>query len=207
MEFDGGFWLKVLAAAAAIFALPVVRWVVAQVKVWRHATRDKAAVFALLPDQINQLTQQVEKILVETHPNGGLTIRDALMRIEARQIKHEQRWRALMSDMKTGMFEADKDGKLVWANRALMRISGRSFPELEGFGWFGCIVKEERTTISDEYLVACKHQREIEIAFRVTVSRGDPLLVNLRSFRLCDVDSEIVGYINVVEPYRNGCQT
>jgi PAS domain S-box-containing protein len=129
---------------------------------------------------LRKMAGLLETMEKEFKPNGGSSMRDAINRIELRQIIADQRVKALDNDSIRGVWEADQEGKLIHTNRTYQRIVGSTAEALDGFGWVNTIHPEDRESVMKEWDSAVKQQREFYGVFRLknkkkVVSVGYPL--------------------------------
>src|SRR5210317_1643988 len=85
--------------------------------------------------QLHTLEDKINSILIEYKPNGGSSLKDQLIRIEDSLELQNERLRAMMVDSEQLCFEADKTGRVIWANRTVLRTVGRTPMEILGNGW------------------------------------------------------------------------
>lgn len=142
---------------------------------------------------VSSIYSQWNKIVNELTPNGGSSIKDAIGRIETRQMIEVQVRKALSNDSISGVWEASADGQLTYANRTFQRIVGRSLGDLEGWGWVNSIHPEDREKVLKEWKLALEQEREARLNFRVL--NEEPVSVVSVSHPLRDRAGNLKGYI------------
>lgn len=146
------------------------------------------------------VAKQLDFIVTELHPNGGTSIRDSLNRIEVRQVLHDQRQRALMSDMAIGVFETDEEGLCVWANRKYLRMTGRTFLEVSGSGWTNILAPEDRDRVVKAWADAIDEEREFEDEYYIVTPEGVRTRVRAQSYKMHTSDGAPIGYLGMLTP-------
>jgi PAS domain S-box-containing protein len=148
---------------------------------------------------IGCLAQKLDFIVAELHPNGGASIRDSLNRIELRQVLQEQRQRAILSDMSIGVFETNVAGHCVWANRKYLRITGRTFEEVEGTGWINILAHGDRDRIIKSWDASIKEEREFEEVCDIVSPDGGVTHCRVQSYKMSD-ENDTIGYLGMLTP-------
>jgi PAS domain S-box-containing protein len=108
-----------------------------------------------------------ETIAAEFRPNGGGSMKDALNRIETRQLVDAQKARALTNDTLFGIWETDETGKCTYVNRTYQRMAGLSQDDLLGWGWINIIHEDDRAKLAQDWEQTLKQEREWHAEFRV----------------------------------------
>ncbi len=138
----------------------------------------------------------IESIEKEFKPNGGSSIRDAINRIELRQLMQEQVQHALDQDALKGIWEADSKGKCIRVNRTYQHLTGLSNEACMGFGWINAVHKDDREDLLKEWEQAVTQQREFYSEHRV-VRAGKSVKVILKAYPL--KSGEVLhGYAGVI---------
>lgn len=138
---------------------------------------------------------QWNKIVGELTPNGGSSIKDAIGRIETRQLVEVQVRKALSNDSLSGVWEMDAEGKMTYANRTYQRIVGSSYEDLDGWGWTNSIHKDDRTTVVNEVRTALEQHRELHVQFRVVKFTEETVLVCMVGHPLKDRAGSLKGFV------------
>lgn len=157
-----------------------------------HRTQVKA--------ELLEIRNDIRGLVHELKPNGGTSLRDAVNRIESRQIVFEQRQRAVLTDANVGVFETDARGEFVWVNRRLCRIMERTPDELLGAGWLNAIVGSQRDGIQKAWDSSIEDGREFHRGFSVLTPDNAEIPLQLHCVRMIDKEGRVAGYIGFVTP-------
>ena len=114
-------------------------------------------IFQIIDNQEN-LTNSVNTIKKELTPNGGNSIKDAIIdlrgtcsRIENRQRVIEQRTKAALHYNNVALFETDEHGRLTWTNSNFYDLTCDSVSSVEGYDWLTYIKEEDREDFFTEF--------------------------------------------------------
>ena len=146
------------------------------------------------------VAQQMEFVVNELKPNGGMSIRDSLNRIEIRQVLQEQRQKAILSDMSVGVFETDNHGDYIWVNRKYLRMTGRAPSEVNGSGWINTVAERDRERVKAEWDEAIAEGREFESHFMIITPDNGRLEVCIRTYKMVDSNNAPLGFMGMVTP-------
>lgn len=130
--------------------------------------------------------------------NGGSSMRDAINRIEARQIIQEQRQKLLAMDAPFAILETNSEGNFIDVNRTFCRWVGRSTEELLGKGWINSLSPAWRELVFDEWESSISQQREFSMKFRIVDIDGDTIPVFSTAFPLYDSKKILVGWVGMM---------
>lgn len=128
--------------------------------IWKYALKPMKEWFT----KTNKLW---ETIAAEFRPNGGGSMKDALNRIETRQLVEVQVRKALNNDTLFGIWESDEKGKCTYVNRTYQRIVGLSPDDLLGWGWINIVHTDDRAKLAQDWEQTLKQEREWHAEFRV----------------------------------------
>ena len=144
--------------------------------------------------KMQKLFETVEKIDKEFSPNGGGSMKDTLNRIEARQMKSEQRQKVLLLDSDDLIYETDANGETTWVNRTYTKLVNKGIDELRGNGWISCIHPEDQDEVMEEWKTCFKQSRDFDMNFRM-LANDRVLNVNSKAHPLVDDKSRVIGYL------------
>lgn len=194
-----GVFLGILASALAVLR---GLWKLAPVL---HRKLRKMFGVEDLKTDLAAMQNQLQFVVDELRPNGGASIRDSLNRIEIRQVLHEQRQKAILSDMTVGVFETDVKGNFVWVNRKYLRMTGRAPGEVKGTGWVNTVADRDRERVVNEWNAAIAEQREFEAEFMMLTPDNERLCVHMRTYKMSDPDNpqSNLGFMGMVTPSEN----
>jgi len=142
-----------------------------------------------------KVTEQWNRMVAELTPNGGSSIKDAIGRIETRQLIEVQVRKALNNDAIYGIWESDSEGRCTYANRTYQRIVGRNYEDLEGWGWVSAVHPDDRKRITDEWKLSIEQKREFSNEFRVLRPDGNEVQVISVGHPLKDRDGNLKEYV------------
>ena len=134
-------------------------------------------------------------IAFEFKPNGGSSMKDAITRIETRQLIKDQRDRALDNDTLYGIWEADETGRYTHVNRTYNRISGTLTEDLLNYGWINTIYPPDRLAITQEWELAREQHREFYGEYRIELPDGKIINVINIGHPLKDRNGNLKGYV------------
>lgn len=142
-----------------------------------------------------KVTEQWNRMVQELTPNGGSSIKDAIGRIETRQLIEVQVRKALNNDAIYGIWESDAEGKCTYTSRTYQRLVGRSYEDLEGWGWVSAIHADDRKRVSEGWKLALEQKREFNDEFRILKPDGSETQVISVGHPLKDRDGNLKGYV------------
>ena len=142
----------------------------------------------------------LNSVLAEVLPNGGSSLKDAVSRIERRQILFDGRAHAMMQEENKPMFEADVYGNCVWVNRKLARITGRSQEDLRNNGWINIIHEDDREAVVREWRKSVSEHRSFSMSCRIELGdtgSGGHKSFKIISYPIRDENFNAIGYLGV----------
>lgn len=142
-----------------------------------------------------KLYELIEK---ELQPNGGTSLRDAVNRIEIRQLLAEQRHRAVLSANSQAYFECDAQGACIWANREYLRLTGRTLEEIRGNGWVNAISADEQDEVFEGWRHAVEQSRDYTGRFVIVTPDGERQPVVAQSVVMFDNHGRVIGFVGTV---------
>jgi len=122
-------------------------------------------------DWLKRMAGLLETVEKELKPNGGSSLRDAINRIELRQIIADEKAQAMEMDSIKGVWEADTKGRYIHTNRTYQKITGLSSEATHGYGWLNAIHKDDREGVLKDWEQAVSQQREFYQTFRIQVGK------------------------------------
>jgi len=175
----------ILTAIAALFALmkPAKKWGKA---LWLKTGGRNGA--------------KIDLILGELTPNGGMSLKDAVMRIEERQHGMDAFFRAQLNLHNVAIVRTDAEGKLTAINRQYQRMTGYSLVEVEGDGWINAIHPDDRAKVKKQWEEAIAGGREYIEDIKFLTASGETILTHASVFREIDAQDNIRGYLGTITP-------
>lgn len=156
-------------------------------------------------DKTNALVfDRLDKIVYELSFNGGSSIRDAVSRIEQRQLISSERQRSLMQVDARGIFEADLKGNFNWVNDTFLSITEIRDPlELKNHGWISFVHPDDREQVSKSWDHAVSDKRRFRCKTSFITKEGNKKPVYMDSHILRGKDDEPIGFIGFVTELEN----
>ena len=176
--------------AGAILAILGVWQGIVNPYVWKPLVK-------LLTD-VKHSFETLERIREQFARNGGSSLRDAIDRIEARQVISEQRSKVFIMDSSSAIFETDAEGDYTDVNRTYSRWLGRSPYEVLGKGWVNAISPGWRNVVYTEWMNAIKQEREFAFDYRAMDSEENSFAVHCNAFPLYNNQKKVVGWYGIV---------
>lgn len=134
--------------------------------VGRYLARKLSPIISSL-DDLPALLEKVDQVAGEVQINSGKSLKDAVIRIEARLAHLDSRQWALLQDVEHAILETSHSGTLLKMNRTYQRWTGRSPAELLGNGWRNAIHPDDRQAVVEEWVMAVEQKRDAEMSFRL----------------------------------------
>jgi len=149
-------------------------------------------------EELDAVQRKLEVLTAEMRPNGGSTLRDSLDRVEASLELHTQRQRAAFTSMPVGVMETDHTGQVLWSNRRLSRVTGRTPRELHGVGWMNAMAPSCRSRIRECWDRAMETQTEFEADVEILTAAGELCKGTLQAMFMESSSHRFLGFILVV---------
>lgn len=139
----------------------------------------------------------VEAILVELKTNGGSSLKDAINRIEDRQVRMDGRIDWMLTLDNAAMFEADHEGLCIWVSLAYQALTGRPAAEVLGWGWIAAVHDEDIDRIRLGWKSAVEEQRAFSMRFRIVRLDGAVIPVHSTAHPL-HAGPRVIGWAGMV---------
>jgi PAS domain S-box-containing protein len=153
----------------------------------------------LLIKQTTKFYEQVNFITAELKPNGGNSMRDQVDSIRAICDGTTQKMRIYFHFDPHGIVETDKDGGLVWMNRAYLEITGYMHDELTGMGWRNAISPQDRDRVFKEWSNAVAEKRDFYAQFTIEQKSGYVAHVEARCLAIRTAKGDLVGHLGFMK--------
>jgi PAS domain-containing protein len=182
-----GWATAVTAATAAIFAVARL------IRSCRRALiRLKLIVAGLLG--VAELQAKVDRLIEESRPNGGSTMRDSLDRIENLLLLTATNAEYLIADAGIGWWRSDSAGMWTHASRELTLMLRRTPSELLGNGWKNAVPPTNGRMI-EAWEDAVEDSRDWRDTHAVLVdAEGGQIPVSIYAKALFNRDRQFVGH-------------
>lgn len=124
---------------------------------------------------ISRIFSSIEK---EFYTNGGSSLRDSVNRIEENQrmlmsLQHHlyTYWDNITT---TPIIIRDSFGSCLWANKAFLKLTGRSMDEILDYNWEVVVHQDDRERVREELYNACGSGQSFEFTYRI-VDKDDKI--------------------------------
>jgi len=165
------------------------------VLVFIHKKLVKPAIKAL--EHYCRMSNKVDMIASEMVPNGGHSLKDIVHRIEKEVMLSSERYKAIMADSTSAIFETDKSGRCVWVNRTYAKVTQRMPAELMGHGWVNAIAIKDREQLVENWEKAVRQDRELIQTFSFQTPTGELIPATVHSYKMVGRDNDTLGYLGV----------
>jgi PAS domain-containing protein len=141
------------------------------------------------------IADKIDHIFQEFRPNGGISIKDKIDKIDTNLIYMGERQRALLADVEFAHCEMDTEGRCIWINRTYTRLVERIPSEILGNGWHNCIAANEREFVLKSWFDSVKDDRELSINFNFETPSGELRPVRGTSYKMTNPEGETIGFM------------
>ncbi|MHC5055235.1 MAG: PAS domain S-box protein [Planctomycetota bacterium] len=111
----------------------------------------------------------------------------------------ERRFRGVVEASPMGIFETDRDGRVLYTNPKWCSITGMSMEESLGFGWTGALHPDDRERMLAEWNECLREKRGYSGRFRFIRPSGETRLVHTRTTPILDEAGEVVRHVGANE--------
>lgn len=143
----------------------------------------------------SKLSDQVEYIFQQVKPNGGTSIKDSLVRIEALASIASERQKAILHDATAAIIETNPQGKCIWVNRTFTKLVQRTPAEVIGYGWFNVIAPEDREIVMKNWKDSVSQDIEYFTEFNFITLEGTRIPVKFSSYKMINKQNVSIGYV------------
>lgn len=152
--------------------------------------------------ELSKLTRMygsIEAITKEFKPNGGTSLKDAVMRIEVTLQTIDERWRALLNLVPVGFFESDAEGRITFISRAVPAWTNRLAYELKGEGWISMVHPEDREAVEEGWKESVEQHRIYDQRYRyINYDGAASIPVHVRGYPFFNSDKKLLGYMGTI---------
>ncbi len=192
------------ASARAFGRAGAIAWVPIPVE-----SRDEVGV---LTEALNQMADKVRE------QQGQLEVRvkdrtDELTRLNRRlemdiQLRQrtqaaleekERMFRLLTAASPVGIFQADAEGRCIYVNERLERVTGRSAADLKENGWRSIVHPDDLPGALEEWIRAARARHDFELSLRVLTPKGESRWVFVRGATIRSAEGRVSGFVGTVE--------
>lgn len=146
------------------------------------------------------LPESIKSIERELKPNGGSSLRDAIKRIENRQIIQEQRLLFILdSNPDVGVFETDEFGNCTRVSLTYCHMLNKTQDECTGMGWTTALYPEDKEKVFTEWSSAIKYSRPFDMKYRFMRANGSPFEVHGKANPIFGKDGKILAWLGMIK--------
>lgn len=157
-------------------------------------------VFKVLYNLFVTLPESIKYIEQEFKPNGGSSLKDAIKRIENRQIIQEQRLLFILdSNPDVGVFETDELGNCTRVSLTYCHMLNKTQDECTGMGWTTALYPEDKEKVFVEWSNAIKFNRPFDMKYRFMRANGAPFEVHGKANPIFAKDGKILAWLGMVK--------
>ena len=153
-----------------------------------------------------RLPVTLEKIQAELRFENGIGLREKLTGYDEnmagfrRMLASETANRRMTWQyINTPIFEADKNGKFLWANTSYLEMTECDLPDIAGHNWRNSIAGPDRTDVVDQWAVAVNDGTDCKIKYRLVTENNEQWV----SFHaICNKDDlgNVLGFVGRIKP-------
>lgn len=147
-----------------------------------------------------RLERKLDSIEAQTKANGGSTLRDALIRIEALLMESDVRARAVADELVSPLWETDDAGRCTWVNRAFALMVERPASDMIENNWVNAIAPDEREDVWEQWHAAVSQHRKFQALITYLTPDGRRVRARVEGARLVRKDGKPVGYFGTATP-------
>jgi len=159
---------------------------------------NKLKPYTTIIKDMSDLKSDISSISNELKPNGGKSIKDQINELQSctKTILYRQRW--ILDNREEPIFETDEKGNFTWANDALMRLTDRSFRDLENNNWINALCEKTRDEVNDSWQIAIENKRNFEHEIVIIDSKNRAF--SAKCHAVIQDDKKYIGkFINIKE--------
>ena len=137
-------------------------------------------------------------IAYQLKPNGGASLHDKISRMETAMLRENAVRRQQMSATGLAFWEADEDGKTIFASDAMSALIGAEQDDILGNGWVTNLHSEDRDRVFEEWNSAITQKRAFLSTYRFTHRDGQSVQVQGRSHPILDRVGNALGHVGTL---------
>ncbi len=151
-----------------------------------------------------ELLVEVHDSLVKNAAGKTTGISTALLDITARAAAEEamraseDKFHTLAKVAPVGIFRTDADGRSIYLNEAMGRITGMTIEESLGFGWLGGLHPDDQPRVYEAWAEAVRKQLPFKMQSRVVRQNGSLVRVVTEADAVVDAKGMILGYVGTI---------
>ena len=100
--------------------------------------------------------------------------------------------------MQDGLFECDKDGSVIWTNKVLSIMLGKTPDDLVGSGWYNSIDRTEKYDVIEEWEKCMCQKRDFIMDINMEVANCQYKSMSVRTSKMVNNNDEIIGWFGSI---------
>jgi PAS domain-containing protein len=189
----------VLGAVLGPKALPALKsWAVS---IWKAILYPFGGTSRLVLEMQNKLQAQeahLAFIVEQLKPNGGMSLRDSINRIEKRQLLNNNKLNIII-DSSYPMYEMDATGLCIWASNSFLDLTRRNFAEVQNWGWTITVHPEDLDLVRSSWKSCIEDRRAFELRYRIIPKDSHNYLYVVSKASPVTFNGGLVGWIGTME--------
>jgi len=153
-----------------------------------HALGTEVCIGQEALDVVSMLRSDITKILAEVKPNGGSSLKDAVMRLEgavkavSAEVRHIRAAAEMASDAAGALlWRAEADGRVMWVSKAIKEQLGFvNDSAYAGWAWQNVVHPDDRERVRERWEQAVEDQCDAQDEYRVVTRDG--LVIHAQSY-------------------------
>lgn len=109
-----------------------------------------------------------------------------------------RRYLTLSDNVSVGIWDADPEGKLTYANKTLLEITGLSFDQVQENRWISSIHPDDRFRVPRQWIKFIRGKKAFDLDFRFMRQDGEVRFVHSRAVAIRNRAGELTGYIGTL---------
>jgi PAS domain S-box-containing protein len=185
----------VIQTAGVITAVTVI--VVAMTKSYKNLKDGVSRISWLFSEQHDHkvIKESLDSIASQLTNNGGTSLKDAVDRIESKQDFMTAHMRTSLHANSKAIFETDREGGIIYVNKAYMRLTGFSGSEVNDMGWVNIIHHEDRSAVVRKWKNAVESRRDFDEYLRIEKPGGERFDAHAMAYVIRNHDGRMLGHI------------
>lgn len=139
---------------------------------WKMVIKPIKNIFVKIENLEKNVTEEVLPVIQslkhEFSENSGKSIMDRILRIDDNTRLAELRSKLIASNLlSTSILEFNKEGNLIWCNKAFAELTGLDGDDLHGRNWLMCVEEEVRNHVVKLWNESIKENIPFESEFSI----------------------------------------
>ena len=151
-------------------------------------------------DELRATERRVRSLLAESTQaqSALLSILEDRKAAEEALRESEDKFHTLAKVAPVGIFRTDAEGRSIYVNEAMCRITGRTLEESLGFGWLEGLTRTTRRRVHEAWGEAVRKQLPFKTHSRIVRKNGSVVRVVAEADAVVDAKGRILGYVGTI---------